>query len=423
MQSLAPVSPAGLVSSAITARGESDGTLAALVGRPPRRFPSPDLVGLAAATVAQGSTVGRWDGSEGPRWFFTVSPGSVRISSTDLSKGQRRSNREAQQHDGDVTELVRQLVEEGAFRPPRPARARIVSWSPKSRANMVRRLVTLDYGPLVAAGEQCMVTLTYPGEWQSVAGDPRAVKGHLRAFQMRWTREFGAPLAVWKMEFQRRGAPHFHLMMPSPPSLSTAAFRQWVGENWAQIVDHQDPEQRELHEKAGTAVDYASGTKMTDPKRVAVYFTKHGLWSSKEYQNQPPSQWTDGGGSVGRFWGYWGLRPVESPVMLTGAEALDVVRTLRRWSAGSRYLRVQRVQRGTRWIPPTAAEDGRHVAGYRAVRRPVRRLRGSAGFLSVNDGPSTALAIVDRVVRLDTPDRNERRLRYRLANGSLNLTS
>lgn len=46
----------------------------------------------------------------------------------------------------------------------RPKRGEVVGWSPKSRANMVRRLAMLDYEPLVdPARLLTMVTLTYPG--------------------------------------------------------------------------------------------------------------------------------------------------------------------------------------------------------------------------------------------------------------------
>jgi hypothetical protein len=49
-------------------------------------------------------------------------------------------------------------------------------------------------------------------------------------------------------------------------------FRRWLSITWADIVAHPDPEQRRRHRIAGTGVDYAEGIRLTDPRRMAVYF-------------------------------------------------------------------------------------------------------------------------------------------------------
>lgn len=360
-----------------------------------REFPSPDLVGMAAATVAASSAQVTWAGQEGPRWFLIVSPGSVRISSHNLSKGQRSAERAVKAHRDDVDGLVSELLA-GKDAPGSPAPSReILAWSRKSRANMVRRLVTLDYNPMLRDSVACMVTLTYPGQWLCVAPNGRAVKGHLRRFQKRYWKRWGVEMpAVWKLEFQRRGAPHFHLFTVIPPGCSDVhEFRLWVAKAWSEVIDHPDPEQRRLGLVAGTGVDVYEASKMTDPKRVAVYFTKHGLLAGKEYQNQPPQEWKETG-SVGRFWGYWQLRPVEVPVEVTPTEALAMARTLRRWQHSTRYLRKTVVNR-----PQWHWQDGELVerAHWRTVRRPVRRMQSHRGFLSVNDGPSVAM-MLDRLL-------------------------
>src|SRR5207249_5060118 len=59
---------------------------------------------------------------------------------------------------------------------------------------------------------------------------------------------------------------------------------------------------------AGTGVDYAEAHKCSDPKRLAVYFGKHGQYRSKEYQHNVPEAWQAPGKGPGRFWGYWGLK-------------------------------------------------------------------------------------------------------------------
>lgn len=327
-------------------------------------------------------------GVEGPRWFVTVSPGSVRISSTDLARGQRAAERAVNVHRSEVDLMVSEELAGHERSDGDPERI-ITGWSRKSRANMVRRLVTLDYTPMMAEGKTCMLTMTYPGDWLVVAPDGAAVKRHLDRFRKRYTRKYGVMRCVWKLEFQRRGAPHFHLFTTVPEGVSTKDFRDWVAEAWSVVVNHPDPVQRAAGLAAGTAVDLYEASKMSDPKRVAVYFTKHGLLAGKDYQNNPPAEW-EGTGSVGRFWGRWKLDAVEVPVEVGPAEALLLSRFLRRWQHQHRYLRRKVVLR-------TELRGDVLVEHFRTVHRPVRRMPGSAGFLSVNDGPSVAM-MLDRVL-------------------------
>lgn len=123
------------------------------------------------------------------RYVLSASPGSVRISQHNPQlEGKRIEN----------------------WQPRKP----VVSWSEKSRSRMVERLATLDYSPFDTNGTSiAFLTLTYPGDWLAVASKASDSKRHLRALQKRFERSFGRPLfAVWKMEFQHRGAPHFHLL-------------------------------------------------------------------------------------------------------------------------------------------------------------------------------------------------------------------
>ena len=139
-----------------------------------------------------------------------------------------------------------------------------------------------------------MVTLTYPGDWLAVAPDGKTVKKHLKAFRKRWERAWGLPLlAVWKLEFQARGAPHVHLFTVVPDGRTEAGqvFREWLTASWAAVVAHPDPEERRRHQLAGTGTDYAAGLRSRDPRRIAVYFSKHGLYAAKGYQNEVPVEW------------------------------------------------------------------------------------------------------------------------------------
>jgi hypothetical protein len=279
---------------------------------------------------------------------------------------------------------------------------------------MVLRLAELDWSPVVGTGLiPGMLTLTYPGDWLTVAPDSASMDRHLRAFCRRYERAWGHPLVIaWKKEYQRRGAPHWCGFM-APPRGPAAAhkrpavgdgmlFHRWIKAVWADVVDHPDPEERRKHELAGANIDFAEGMRSSDPKRIAVYFTKHGQFRAKEYQNHPPPEWQEAGG-CGRFWGYRGLHRAVVTVELGPAEYLTAARTLRRWA---------RAQHVTRQVSAPRARGGRadpqrrdviglagaqlldaHRVKRRTVRRRARYLHRGGGFVCVNDGPAMAAAL------------------------------
>lgn len=85
------------------------------------------------------------------------------------------------------------------------------------------------------------VTLTWPGKFPS---DPATPKAQLRAFTKRLFRLCPHSALVWKLEYQSRGAPHFHLLVAGVRFLSHEIIARW----WYEIVASHDPD----HLAAGT---------------------------------------------------------------------------------------------------------------------------------------------------------------------------
>jgi hypothetical protein len=364
------------------------------------RFAGPGRV--VAAAQSYGRDV--LDASaEVPDWAIVVAPGVVRLTGRELEQSWWADRR---------------AVEPRRSHRQPSKRAEVTSWTRKSRAKMTLTLASLDWSYLEhVTGLPAMVTLTYPGEWLSVAGSGQVVKGHLRALQLRWQRAWGEPLtAAWKLEFQARGAPHIHIGPVVVPLGQAGAWRRefrqrnraavgdglpfhkWLSLTWADIVNHPDPGERERHERAGTGVDFAEGLRCTDAKRLAIYFSKHGSWSAKDYQNEVPAEWREEGKGPGRFWGYWNLAPCRAMVELRKAEHLLMSRTLRHLSARSRVwngeTRRLETVKATRevvvWRRRVDKLTGEVKVRKRKVRRPVRRLKYHRGFVCVNDGPKLA---------------------------------
>lgn len=361
-----------------------------------------------------------WQGSEGPRPRIMISAGCITVSRPDLARHERTRERERARAQKRTDELAAHFAQYGTWPDdPEPSRV-ITAWSSKSRSNMVHTLCSLDFSPMLCDPARLpgMITLTYPGDWLCVAPTGKHVKRHLEAFKLRYLRAWGEPLmGLWKLEFQRRGAPHFHLLAVPPHGLAGTArqastrarsalgdgmpFRPWLSAVWADIVAHPDPVQRMRHEIAGTAVDYAEGMRASDPKRVAVYFLKHSApgETSKEYQHIVPEPWREPGRGPGRFWGYWQLDRVSVGAEVAPVDAIRAARILRRWAAAqgtTRQVMVERVRGGkiTAWnrrdvigLAGAGMVESRR-AQRRRVRRPVRRLSGGTGWVAVNDGAS-----------------------------------
>jgi hypothetical protein len=306
------------------------------------------------------------------------------------------------------------------------------NWTAKSRRRMMRSFAALDLAPLYESGRlPVMVTLTYPADWLAVTPDGEAVQRHFAMFARRWRRAWGEPLVcLWKREFQRRGAPHLHLYATQPGGLAGEGRRarhkaellawqaggkcgrkpgyrpavgdglrliQWVAQTWADIVNHPDPAQRDAMVKAATSVSLKEATRYKDPKRLSVYFAKHGLYRDKEYQNVPPVEWD--GKPVGRFWGYTGLRLLIVTALVDGGQDYQLAkRTMRRWASRARvwdpearsyrYVKAMRVK-----AKPTGARPGRKV------KRPVNRLAGASGSLCINDAPAVAVQLARLIER------------------------
>lgn len=401
-----------------------------------QRVSFPDRADCAAAAATIGPF--QWDGREGAVPMLEVAPGLVRITAPDLARRNATANRAAgkapmylvdRDAAGDLDADTIRLPGDYAGTP-----RQVTGWSRKSRARMIARLAELDWAPMMDRPEvPAMVTLTYPGNWGELVPDAEVAHAHLTAFFKRYSRAWGESWqGVWKMEFQRRGAVHFHLLMPVPHGAAGDAgraahaaavasweqaarpgrrprrpgafvgdgetFAGWLSAAWADIVGAEG-EDRERHERAGTGVDYAEGARARDPRRASMYFAKHGVFADKEYQHNVPELWLSSGKGTGRFWGYRGLSPVREAATMTPVQSVRAARVLRSMSRTSRTDHAD----GTVTLRPalrrykrerlTVDPDGTVHARMRWQTGRVQRCSGAqfgAGYLCVQDGPRLA---------------------------------
>lgn len=393
----APSGVPGLVKSPITAEPALAGLL---------RFPRADLVVAAAsmfwavdaegrrrvASPAFGLFPARMD-HEGPVWRVRVGPGLVGVSRRDYARANRTAERaraaERREVDLDVAGVERGGAVRGVVR----------GWSADSRRRLVETVCGLDLSPIVAAegtdALPCMVTLTLPADWLAVAPSAKKAFGIFRRFRDLWRQRYGALRCLWKREFQRRGAPHWHLWLVPPVMLrDMRGFRSWLSRAWTRAVYGAEAVDAHglstscscgmcAHWRAGSGVDVAEGLRASDPKRLAIYFLKEsGGGESKAYQNEPPSEWA--GQSVGRYWGVLGLAKAVSEVVVSPQDGVRAVRYLRRWRKAHRYVRAVRTLR----VDQVTGE-----IRYRRSRRRSKVGMVGAGWVAANDGPGLAYAL------------------------------
>jgi hypothetical protein len=163
-----------------------------------------------------------------------------------------------------------------------------------------------------------LITLTYHNDWPE---DPARWKDHLDAFRKRLERRYGKFSALWRLEYQRRGAPHFHLLCffwTHQGRKGLLPFlRDDVGPLWWDVTGRTSQE----HLRAGTRCELPHSWK-----GAQVYLSKYMTKLEKLIPGQKPP---------GRFWGVWrkDLLPIlHETFVVPFAAAIRARRIMRRYS-------------------------------------------------------------------------------------------
>ena len=190
-----------------------------------------------------------------------------------------------------------------------------------------------------ASGAKSLVGLTYAAEYPD---DGRIVKGHLDGFLRECRRECGPAFwYVWVLEFQRRGAPHFHLLMP------VVLVPAWLSWTWYRVVGSGD----ELHLAAGT-----SRKRAPADMSLGAYMLKR--YIAKSWQKIVPDDFHH----PGRMWGCTaGLGDPLWQVEVELAVGLKVNRQLRRAVESRSDRRLPRHVREGRYRGITDFRGGRSI--------------------------------------------------------------
>lgn len=135
--------------------------------------------------------------------------------------------------------MVKTIMPHMRRSPVKAERGIIRGMSSKSRKRMMEAIAQWrDFDHRTAY----FITITYHEEW-GVSFE--AWKRDIEVFVKRMKRKFDNTGGLWKLEFQQRGAPHFHLIV-SGLSRVHSEVMEWVTKNWGEIA-HQNSEYRGLY--------------------------------------------------------------------------------------------------------------------------------------------------------------------------------
>ncbi|MEM9561073.1 MAG: hypothetical protein AAGA93_00560 [Actinomycetota bacterium] len=380
-----------------------------------------------------------------------------------------------------------ELVGEGLDDDPQgeeegPDQRRITEFSRRSKAAMRRRILSIPWGDYMRPGDMIhVVTLTAPGEdFRRHLGDRHQAGRALKrladrlSYAIEGTRDRGPARAAWeaggregpfifgaryfwKLEFQRREAPHWHLVIIAPAELDGMPFREWLADAWYKAVGSG----QDSHRRAGTRVDVQASIEASDVQRLALYFSGYSTVKDKGYQHVVPEWWYDDNGSAGRFWGSVGLDSYSVEVDLHTTMATHIKRLFRarqrsqrghvkvadmpeakyrKWRGLGRIptldwrfktpltkkRTVYRLKPGARRLDRTGPnpEHGPDQVVRRTVRRRLRTSSftglGAGCTVFANDGPTLAVDLARHLADIDNdiPDGAEQYVRQARAPGA-----
>ena len=187
-------------------------------------------------------------------------------------------------------------------------------FSPASRRNLMRTFAKTNRESI-----PLFLTLTYPGEYPT---DWTVWKRDLFTFFKRLKLKYPAYSSIWRLEFQKRGAPHFHLFLYGLSDVNFLDLMAWAKINWYDVVGSGD----EKHLRAGVRLE-----KLRHIRGAFAYASKY-LSKNDEIGKK----------SVGRWWGVSGRKRIPFGILCVCAvspcEAFDTIRLLKRFIGEHRNL-------------------------------------------------------------------------------------
>lgn len=181
----------------------------------------------------------------------------------------------------------------------RGKRNEIKTFSKESRYRLFRLIHSIRFTRI------SFVTLTYG---KTYPGTGILAKKDLKAFRRATERRWGTFRVIWRMEYQKRGAPHFHLLCFDAPFIPI--------QDWCSVWD------KARHAPAGEIFGNSLDCKINAEAKGADVVSKYlGKYVAKPAYPDP----TDARSDQGRIWGKWNIeesKPLQFELYPMEAEQL-----------------------------------------------------------------------------------------------------
>ena len=192
-------------------------------------------------------------------------------------------------------------------------RGEVQGFSNDSRRRLMRTIASVRRD----ADLPLFITLTYPESFP----DARSSKKHIDTFFKRFARAFPGHGSIWKLEPQKRGAPHYHLLTWGCQLETVQAF---VPGAWFEIAGGGDPKHLRWHK--GEFENQHCVQQVYSHNGVMRYASKY---LGKTFQ-------VEGWQKVGRYWGVLNRSNIPFGELIqeevTKQKALEVMRYQRRFA-------------------------------------------------------------------------------------------
>ena len=228
-------------------------------------------------------------------------------------------------------------------------RGEVKVFSRESRYRLFRLLHTLTFERVT------FLTLTYPDVFPV---DSKVYKGHLCEFHRKFEVQWPGIQGVWRLEFQKRGAPHFHIMLLDCPYVDVGELC-WMWKSTCHTWDM-------AHELLGVDLKLISDSRQE--ALIASYLAKYIAKVDEEDLKNDKHH-------AGRWWGKWNIEePAPMEFEISDREAQRIVAFVLGARVGNQ---------GWQPVDPTlctvfgcrlgSSEFGELVRGYQnLIRKPAR---------------------------------------------------
>jgi hypothetical protein len=212
-------------------------------------------------------------------------------------------------------------------------RGKITEFSRASRRRMLYMMAKTD-----KRKKPVFITLTYPDDYP---GSPKEWKRDLKIFLQRFRRHFNQTGGVWKLEPQKRGAPHYHMIAWIPYNEMKKTIK-WVADNWYEVVGSGDINHWKWHMGLLGKGNVPCVGSIKSERGVMGYAGKYVGKMTEDYDLAP--ELVKAWGEAGKWWGIFGDVFIPWGELITAAVDFKEAAVLMRYMRRAAHFRSRQYQ-------------------------------------------------------------------------------